>query len=168
MPEPKPQHDHLPAALADDLADLFDARVLVPREVDDAVAAAVRAHLGSRARRSQRPWLLATAGLAAACLAGLLVLPTFFASQEAPEHANASHDSDNLQSAIQDPESSAPLPGDIDGSGSIDILDAYHLARRIKSGSPADDFDLTHDGRVDDDDVHFIATRAVALNGGAG
>jgi hypothetical protein len=46
----------------------------------------------------------------------------------------------------------------------VDIVDAYLLARRLKTGTPTGPGgDLTGDGRVDDADVAAIARRAVAL-----
>ena len=57
--------------------------------------------------------------------------------------------------------------GDIDGSGTIDILDAYELARSLRTGRPGlKHWDFNSDGRVDHADVDVIARRAVAITRG--
>ena len=55
------------------------------------------------------------------------------------------------------------LPGDVDRSGRVDIVDAYALAIRLKSGQPEPGHDLNGDGKVDERDVDEIARRSVAL-----
>jgi hypothetical protein len=58
------------------------------------------------------------------------------------------------------------LPGDVDGNGRIDILDAFALARRLEAGPVTDRrLDVTGEGIVDRLDVKAIAQRAVALDG---
>ena len=55
-------------------------------------------------------------------------------------------------------------PLDLDRNGRVDIIDAYTLAVRVKSGTPDTAWDFNHDGRVDVNDVDVIARRAVALS----
>lgn len=56
------------------------------------------------------------------------------------------------------------VPGDVDRSGRVDIVDAYALAVRLKSGVTMDAaFDVTGDGKVDDRDVEELARRSVAI-----
>lgn len=56
----------------------------------------------------------------------------------------------------------APVaPGDVDRSGRVDILDAYHLALRVRDGKAEKRFDLDGDGRVDQGDIDAIAREAV-------
>lgn len=52
---------------------------------------------------------------------------------------------------------------DIDQNGAIDILDAYTLAVMIREGRADARFDLNKDGVVNNDDVDFIAKRAVRI-----
>ncbi|HWL92171.1 MAG TPA: dockerin type I domain-containing protein, partial [Phycisphaerae bacterium] len=62
----------------------------------------------------------------------------------------------------------APLREDVDGSGRVDILDAFVLARRIDGGAGvSESFDLTGDGQVNRFDVDAVAMAAVRLKGGA-
>lgn len=56
------------------------------------------------------------------------------------------------------------LPGDVDQSGRIDIVDAYALAVRLRSGQKVDAAcDVNGDGKVDERDVEEIARRSVAI-----
>jgi predicted anti-sigma-YlaC factor YlaD len=60
-------------------------------------------------------------------------------------------------------EESGPA-GDVDRSGSIDIVDSYLLALRLENGEELEDhWDLNGDGRVDMKDVQDLARRSVAL-----
>lgn len=54
-------------------------------------------------------------------------------------------------------------PGDVDRSGRVDIVDAYALAVRLRSGQAEAAWDLNKDGRIDDRDVDEIARRSVAV-----
>jgi hypothetical protein len=53
---------------------------------------------------------------------------------------------------------------DIDRSGTVDILDAFLMARRLQQDTerPAS-WDLNRDGRVDGTDVDLVAQKAVAV-----
>jgi hypothetical protein len=46
----------------------------------------------------------------------------------------------------------------------LDIVDAYSLAVRLRSGQKIDpSWDVNHDGRIDERDVEEIARRSVAI-----
>ncbi len=57
-----------------------------------------------------------------------------------------------------------PVAEDIDHSGTVDILDAFLMARRLEldAEKPAS-WDLNRDGRVDGADVDLVAQKAVAV-----
>jgi len=56
------------------------------------------------------------------------------------------------------------VPGDVDRSGRVDIVDAYALAVRLRDGrTPDSSWDVNGDGRVDQADVEHIATLSVDL-----
>jgi len=56
------------------------------------------------------------------------------------------------------------LAMDIDGSGRVDIVDAYLLSRRLKSREDVpSSWDVDRDGEVGEADVSLVARRAVAL-----
>src|SRR5690606_29518660 len=64
-------------------------------------------------------------------------------------------------------------PWDIDGSGRVNMVDAFVLARAIAAeeargdgSTPSALWDVTGDGVVDSGDVDAVAMRAVRLDGG--
>jgi len=122
-----------------------------PEKADRAVLAAIgqrsaeiRKGLARRRRRFRPAWAAAAAALLLAAGAWLY----------------AGHRPGRVESKAV-----SGSPSDIDGSGTVDIIDAYLLARRLKGGGrlPAR-WDLNGDGRVDRGDVEALARRAVALS----
>lgn len=135
------------------------ARVSVPPSVDAAVLDMI-AERSRRIRESEpAPRLIRWPGWAAIAALVLIVLGLSFMSRllnrrPLPRMARR-HEIDLSRFA----------PGDIDHSGTVDIVDAYHMARRLKvKGVIPEGWDLNGDGRVDDRDVAVIAHRAVAVN----
>ncbi|MCU0611303.1 MAG: dockerin type I domain-containing protein [Candidatus Eisenbacteria bacterium] len=62
------------------------------------------------------------------------------------------------------PHSRQGAVGDVDGSGAVDILDAFALARRVEaSESLKARWDVNGDAEVDQSDIDLIAAAAVAL-----
>ena len=59
-------------------------------------------------------------------------------------------------------ESKPAIPGDVDRSGRVDIVDAYLLAMALRDGDRPD-HDVNRDGTVDNEDVEEIARRSVEL-----
>ncbi len=149
-----PDPDQLPD-LARDLARLADARLEVPRSVDDTVLAAARSAL-SRRRRGGHPalrwatWTAAAAGLALVVWLGGVLTRTPVSREMASVPAIA-------------------VRGDLDRSGRVDILDAFALARQLDSGMPPAGHvgDFNGDGLIDRADVDAIAMVAVRLPEGA-
>ncbi len=126
------------------LGALRKTSVFIPPTVDKAVLERARPHLAriraQRSRRQQAQWL----ALAACAVIIALVARTVLhhgATQFTREDLN--HD------------------------GQVDILDAFQLAREIKSGKtePAAN-DFNRDGRIDAADVEFLAKHAVSLEKG--
>ncbi|QOV88910.1 dockerin type I domain-containing protein [Humisphaera borealis] len=58
------------------------------------------------------------------------------------------------------------LRQDIDRSGRVDILDAFTVARGVKTGKTAASWDANGDGVIDQRDVDQIAAIAVRVKGG--
>jgi len=104
MSEEKQTLSDLPPALIHRLRSHDGATPMVPRSVDKAILDRAEAHFGSR-RTSRRRWALPAA--AAAVLVTVLVLQPF-----------------------QPPGQPHAIADDIDGSGSVDVLDAFLLARQ--------------------------------------
>ncbi len=116
------------------VARLSPPRVEVPASVRQAILAEARGRM--RRPRLRRLW----APLAAAAAAILVALVGTWIS---------------LPPAI---------PGDVDRSGAVDILDAYALAMRIRSGARLEPrWDLNGDGAVDRADVDAIGMKSVAI-----
>lgn len=115
-------HDEAPDGAADDLPAAIVARLaradravpIVAPRTDEAVVGAARAQFASRPRRAAvlRPrWAVPAGAVAAAILVALIVVRPF----DAPRSAD-----------------------DVDGSGRVDILDAFALARmRAAQGESA-------------------------------
>jgi hypothetical protein len=171
--QPGPDRDaDLPAGVAGDLRALYRSEVAPPAGMDEAVLslARERAAVAGRGRRVRRllPWgMVAAAGLALGAFIGI-----WRAASGGP---------------------AAALTGDVNADGRVDILDALVLARRIQpSGGPAApaargaageprvaaappaqrphrrDWDLNHDGAINEADVALIARQAVRLTPSVG
>lgn len=137
---------------ADDLGDLFGPPGSVPADIDRAVAEAARRHL---ARPTRRLWWLRWTVPATAAAAIVLACVWWFSRSDAP-HAERPLASQAVV-AVED----------IDQNGTVNILDAFVLAKRIEAGWPAEKpWDLNGDGVVNRADVDAVALAAVRLNKG--
>jgi len=58
------------------------------------------------------------------------------------------------------------IAADLDGDGRITVLDAFALARKLEAADRSGAVDVTHDTRVDQDDVDALLAMAVSLKGG--
>ena len=134
---PDSTQERLPQALIDDLADLCDARVLVPPDLDEKILALAADRLAPVRRR--RSWAGTWAAAAAVALvAGVATLLL-----------------------VQQP---GPVSGrDINADGAVDILDAFAVARGIEDRTAPDHWDVNGDAIVDRRDVDALAMAAVAL-----
>ena len=170
MPDEEKQFDTLPPAIIDALREL-DGQAVLPDEQHDAdVLSGARQHLSGvaqveRKRRNLRLFFAGGAGgaVAAAAMIGLVVwLGNPFGQSEpiAEMPAMAMDEQGDLTSVP------ATLAGDLDASGSVDILDAYAMAKRLEQGEFLQGDDLNADGRIDQRDIDWIANQAVALNTG--
>ena len=128
-----------PTGLTDDLARLCRPGFVVPAEVDRAILSLARCRI--RANERVKPvvrWLVRATAAAAVLLVALWVGT-----------------------------SRARLPQDIDGSGRVDILDAFTLARVLDEKRAVErKWDVTGDGKVDRADMDAVAMSAVRLDKG--
>lgn len=166
MPHEEDQFDTLPPAIIDALRDLDGPAVLPDSQRDADVLSGARQHLAGvaqveRKRRNLRLFFASGAGgvIAAAAMVAVVVLIGNPARNEAPQ-------ADMTAMTTEEQSTQPALPGDLDQDGSVDILDAYALAKRIEQGQPDNDFDLNADGQINQRDIDWIANQAVALNTG--
>ena len=138
----------VPKGLVEDLRAVFGRSVTVEPEVDESILAMARARF---ARRRPRVLVLrwaAGAAAAAACL--MLALLLWVPARRADVAGIARH--------------AAVAKEDFDRNGTVDVLDAFALARRIEApGERRDEWDINGDGAVDKKDVDVIAMAAVSL-----
>ncbi len=138
-----------PPALVSALKRSAQAPIFIPPMVDEAILRAAHRQL-ARQKSSRFKWsLLVRWAFAAAALALLLaILPQAFRkSGSAPGTRFANRD--------------------LNHDGQLDILDAFALARELKSGAhPSPQLDINGDGVVDERDVAALAARAVTLGKG--
>ncbi len=200
MTHPHDQHDTLPDGLIDALRDFDGPAALPSVEHDDALLAQARAHLAEIApditahaaaadhrRRSRVVLGFVGAGGAVAAAAAVTFAVWFGMDGKAPAYGPTMAEQDQAN-AISDPSSptwggpgETPPPsvarqpgpavaGDVDGSGTLDILDAFALARAVErdGGTPTRGHDFNGDGRVDRQDADWLADRAVALDRSGG
>lgn len=134
----------LPDELVEGLARLDKAVAVLSPEADRRISEAARTQFGRRPRRARtagRRWAMA-GSLAASLLVGVLFWRTY-TPVDPPELMVATV---------------ARVPNDIDGSGAVDILDAFALAR-MESGHRT----VAVQARID-----ALAASVVALDGSAG
>ena len=139
----------VPEGLKADLRACFGGPVEVPADVDRRVLDAARLRLAAvpAARRTMRVRRLAAIAAAAAAIMVALVLGL-----------------PGRRSAVTRTAPAAAVAGyDVDGSGRVDILDAFAVAKSVAAASPARAYDFTGDGVVDARDVDAVAMAAVKL-----
>src|SRR5206468_11977643 len=116
--------------------------------LDSAVLGDARKGFGRRRRfRTALRWV----GAAAAAAAAVVVVAVNLHQHRAPTNIAV-----------------APVAGDVDGNGRVDMLDAFVLAKRVDAGSAAGAKfeDVNGDGVIDRRDVDAVAAIAVRLPGG--
>jgi len=153
--KPHPNSDlDLPTHLIDDIAELYKPPADVPRDIDDEILFAAKEQLGN----TRRSWHWGLVGVIAATIA--LVFGIELIMQPRRPVLKSTPYVRSQQPAI--------VREDIDGSGRVDILDAFLLARRIETGAGTQpEWDVNKDGRINKADVDAVALTAVRLNGGA-
>ncbi|MCA9047794.1 MAG: dockerin type I repeat-containing protein [Planctomycetaceae bacterium] len=178
-PEPEEQ---LPPKLAAELGRRMKAPFVVPISVDEAILADARIVLervsapsvaesvsprSAAPRRSRKLTAATVSSLAVALLFMVVINRTQPDRQPGPEYSVAQQTASERLAETSDvsaARTSVGRRGDLDENGTIDILDAFLLARQINDGRG--DFtmaDLNLDGRVDLADVDAIALTAVTL-----
>ncbi|MHC4061462.1 MAG: dockerin type I domain-containing protein, partial [Planctomycetota bacterium] len=153
--------------LSGDLKALFEPHGSVPPEVDRAVMDKVNRH-SVRRRRLLLRWV---GPVAAAAAAAVIVFAVMFdgGKERKLSEATAPYSENRAAKQIVALTQRASAAGeiDIDGSGRVDILDAFKLARYIRSTDrPEMKWDINGDGLVNRKDVDVLAFAAVRLDKG--
>ncbi len=165
MPNEDKQFDTLPPAIIDALRDLDGPAVLPDHQRDADVLSGARQYLAtaglSRKRRNLRLFFAGSTGGAIAAAA--MIAFVLFIGNPAQEKSPSA----DLPSVAMNNEKARPARGgDLDANGSVDILDAYALAKHVEAGGSAKAYDYNSDGRIDQQDIDWIASKAVTLNPG--
>lgn len=153
MEDHEPQFDadldkQVTKALAQDLRRLYQSQDSIPDSVDRAILAQV-----TLPRQRPSTMRIYRSMAAAAALIGIAVGLWVF------RQANMGMRPDDQ------PVMNTLARTDIDQNGTVNILDAYSLARRIKSREPTRPaWDLNTDGKINQADVDLVAYAAVRLN----
>jgi len=140
-----------PERLVSALKTLPTEPVFIPGALDQAVIAQARRHL-DREPAAHIPWLRISRW-AIGAMAALLIV--FFGT-----HRYLS----NRPGVPGPPQTLARE--DLNHDGRVDVLDAFILAKTLKSGpAPDRQMDINSDGKIDQADVAAIAAHAVRLGG---
>jgi preprotein translocase subunit Sss1 len=138
-----------PPRLISALKELRKPSIFIPPTLDEAVLRAAHRHLNKRPKPQWFgfiPWIAA----AAAAIVVLGVIGQFLQTSRSPQ--------DSGPVLAQE---------DLNHDGQVDILDAFTLARQLKTGGKVPpQMDINHDGVVDERDVAAVAARAVSLEKG--
>jgi len=143
----------VPERLAEYMKALLEPGLSVPPEIDRAVLDRANRHFTGReftkaGRRSFRWVALWKVAAAAAVVIFALSL-------------NLTHESGRT---IDHPVMTNSAAVDFDRNGTVDILDAFKLARRMElAGTTEANLDINGDGMVNRDDVDMVAFAAVSL-----
>ena len=146
------QDDNLeaPPRLVSAFKKLPDEQIFVPPSIDETVVMAARRRLTSQLLPRSRWFRWRLWGAATALIVAAAILTRLSTNRPAPL-----------------PNQAAFIPGDLNHDGRVDILDAFTLAKQLKSGPQSDvRLDINGDGIVDERDVAIIAARAVRLEKG--
>lgn len=132
---------------ADDLRSLAGPLLMVPPSVDEQVLASARRQLALR-RKRRAIWS------ASAAAAAVLVLSAGFLLAL---HLQRNDTAQPAQTTV--------AREDVNSDGSVDILDAFALARIIEQkGAIRPEWDFTGDGAVTEADAKYLASSVVSLS----
>ena len=139
-----------PPMLVSALKKLPRERIFIPPSIDESVLMAARRRLAIQGTRTF-PWFRWSLWAAATAIVVAIVTLTRLSTRQPAPLASPS----------------AFITEDINHDGEVDILDAFALAKQLKSGPPPGTrLDINGDGIVDERDVATIAARAVRLEKG--
>lgn len=148
--------------LSADLKALFTPELSVPPEVDRAITDQVHRRLIRRHRPLRLFRWAASVAAAAAVIIFVFMLESTI-KEPSPTFDRSMQERDRILSRA----GRVVIQADIDHNGRVDILDAFKLARHIKSADRPDiKLDINGDGLVNRSDVDSVAFAAVRLDKG--
>lgn len=163
MPDESPTPDEvLPDVIIDGLRELDRVPFDVSPEQHNDILQSAREHLKpSRLPRPVRRWRYIVAVTGSVC-AALLV----FGFMQLGTHDRFDQTAKLQMQADTLPDADTRNPKDIDENGTVDILDAYVMARRLQTNEhdeALNKWDFNSDGQLDEDDIQMVALEAVML-----
>jgi hypothetical protein len=167
----KDQELEAPVKLVAAVRQLPRKPVFVPPTLDEALMKAARQHLGQAERKRPDwfrliPWTVATAGLAAAVLLAYPRATQFLGFGQFKKEVRRGWENPS-DSTIQQANGLANAREDLNRDGTVDILDAFILAKKLQVEPSSDPrLDMNGDGVIDRRDVETIAAHAVSLEKG--
>ncbi len=157
--------EELPDAVKAALHQRFGSVPDIPSSIDQSILADARRHfeqhgpaalrLTKRRRVSVWQWTAIGSTVAAACV-------LFFAMKPQQQSQSGLAARSSAVSPAAELTANAKLTSDVDSSGRVDILDAFAMARQIRSGQDKV-YDINHDGQFDETDIDIVAREAVKL-----
>jgi hypothetical protein len=161
--------DQLPHEVVAALRDRHGPKISVPESLDKAILADAASHLRTitpstlvRPKRRSRTWIAVSTGSLAAAMLLFVMWPGGVQNPEKTQQSSFAESSADISA----PESIsvAVVAQDVDQNGTINILDAFALARTIDSNNAnTNQWDLNGDGQTNGDDINLIAMTAVTL-----
>lgn len=153
-----------PRELIDALADLNNERIFIPPSVDESIMAEARKHLGPAPVRKKPTNLIAWSGWGGALAASVVLVVSLTLRNRQPFDAAQSESTPVAEMASASP---VYKREDINQDQSVDILDAFALARQIEGGGAVQSkMDFNNDGVIDRGDVDWIAQSSVKIEKG--
>lgn len=148
--------DQLPDAIIHELRNSdFVPFEIPPQRTAKILQEARRGLVTRRPVRRTRAWVRATAVISSFCAALLVCVVTQLGDKPQPAVGR--------QAIVTKPAQPASGSKDVDDNGTVNILDAYLMARLLESGSPGDKWDFNEDGQLNEDDIRLVAFEAVML-----
>jgi hypothetical protein len=151
--------DALPEALVAELRGVAMRSVpAVPATLDAAILREAKAGFARRSRFR----LAARVAIGVAAVAAVIAIAFPLVVREPDRNDTVSHRPGATQMLSVMPPAAAAE--DVDHSGTVDILDAFVVAKLVETGKQVDEtYDVNGDGKVDQSDVDRIAHAAVAV-----
>ena len=148
--------DQLPDGLVSELRQSDRVPFAIPPERTAKILRDAHRDLATRPTvRPARRWLRVTAVVSSVCAALLLFVVTQLSE----------NDQFTMQPEATVMEMTQPSlhPKDVDENGTVDILDAYLMARLLESAQSGDHWDFNSDGQLNEEDIRLVAFDAVML-----